>query len=361
MLKYVLKKLDNKINIQLLLKIMVVLIILFLIQETDQVWGSWIIALEKIFQPFLIGFVIAYILNPMIEYLQRYHISKKVATIVVLLASLSFFVILIMVLFPMLYDKILEFFNSLVYAIQWITDMITSYSELENIEIVNEVANTATQFIREYQSWLPELTNAIPSLFSSILSMVTTILFSIIIGVYMLIDFNNIKVHIKKEIHYIIKGADPYINEIDENVSVYIRSLFLLMVIKFFEYSLLYFLVGHNDWVIIGLLTAVGLIIPYFGATIANCIGILTALTLSPMRFIALIIGIVLLANIDSYVIGPLIHKKRSALGPLISIFAIFAGGIIANVVGITLAIPVVLALRSVIDVYNRDPKHAND
>lgn len=361
MLKYVLKKLDSKINIQLLIKIMVILIILFLIKETDNVWGSWIVALENIFTPFIIGFIIAYILNPMIEYLQQHHISKKIATMIVLLGSLSFFVILIIVLFPMLYDKILEFFNSLVYAIQWITDMVTTYSELENIEIINEVGNTATRFIREYQSWLPELTNAIPSLFNTIISMLTTILFSIIIGIYMLVDFDRIKIQIKKFFHYFNKSVDPYLNEIDDNVSVYIRSLFLLMVIKFFEYSLLYFLVGHNDWVIIGLLTAIGLIIPYFGATIANCIGILTALTLSPMRFIALLIGIVLLANVDSYVIGPLIHKKRSSLGPLVSLFAVFAGGIIANVVGITLAIPVVLAVRSVIDVYNRDPKHAND
>ena len=127
------------------------------------------------------------------------------------------------------------------------------------------------------------------------------------------------------------------------------------MLIKFCEYACLYFLVGHGDWLIIALLTAIGLIIPYFGATIANCIGILTALTLSPIRFITLLIGIALLANLDGYVIGPLVHKKRSQLGPLVSIMVVFAGGIIAGVVGITIGIPLALAIKSIYEIYEEE------
>ena len=361
MLRQFVKKIDEKINVNLLLKILLILGILFLIQETDQVWGTWINTAKEIIKPFLFGFLIAYVLHPLVKTLNKHNVPKNIATLIVFVGLISFFVILFMVLIPILYDKILEFFNSLAYAVQWITDLITSYADTENIEIINEISKTATKFIREYQQWLPSITNAIPSLFNNAMSIVTTSLFSIIIGIYMLVDFDRMKLIIKRCVKLLFHEADPYLSEVNENVSIYIQSLCLLMLIKFVEYSFLYYLVGHNDWLVIGLLTAIGLIIPYFGASVANCIGILTALTLSPFRFICLIVGILVLANIDSYIIGPLVHRRRSSLGPLISLFAVFAGGIIANIVGIALAIPVVLAIRSIYWVYMRNLKHAAD
>lgn len=361
MLRRLIHRVDEKVNVKLLVKIMLLLLILYLLQETDRVWGSWVTTLISILKPFLIGFVVAYVLHPLIEFLQEHKIKSNLAVIIVLLGFIVVIILLMLVLIPLLYDKILEFGNSLIYAVQWIIDFITTNIETDDISIVNTVGDYVTNFIKQWQSWLPQVTNALPSVFNSLLSVFSTIAFSLIIGIYMLFDFDRIKNCIRKIALMLMPHSEKYISEIDMNLTVYLKSLVILMVIKFFEYGLLYFLVGHNDWMIVALLTSIGLIIPYFGSTVANCIGILTGLTLSPIRFICLCLGIVVLSSVDGYVIGPLVHQKRSALGPLISLFAVFAGGIVAGIWGITLAVPVALCIRSIIEVYSeeQDEEHA--
>ncbi len=245
----------------------------------------------------------------------------------------------------------------MIYGVQWIIDLITDNVEAENISIVNTIGDYVTNFIKQWQSWLPQLTNALPSVFNSVLSVVSTLAFSSIIGIYMLVDFEGIKNKICQLAMVFIPDSQKYILAVDQNVTIYLKSMVILMIIKFFEYGLLYFLVGHNDWIIVALLTSIGLIIPYFGSTVANCIGILTGLTLSPVRFLCLCAGIVVLSTVDGYVIGPLVHQKRSALGPLISLFAVFAGGILAGFWGIALAVPFALSIRSIIEIYREDEK----
>mgnify|MGYP003509822170 FL=1 len=111
-------------------------------------------------------------------------------------------------------------------------------------------------------------------------------------------------------------------------------------------------MIGHSDWLVLGVLSALGAIIPYIGGIVANAIGILSGLMLPMERIIFMLIGIVVLSNVDNYVISPIVHQKRSALGPLTTLLAIFAGGMIGNMVGIMLAIPFVLAIKTIIEVY---------
>lgn len=68
----------------------------------------------------------------------------------------------------------------------------------------------------------------------------------------------------------------------------------------------------------------------------------------------ALIIGIMILSNVDAYVISPLVHEKRSAMGPLITLFAVFAGGVIMGAVGIMVSVPAAIAIKTAIEVYEQ-------
>ena len=355
MLKKIISKIDEILCIKSLLKVVLVLLILFLLQETDRVWGTWFNVALTIIKPFVYGFAIAYVVHPLVEWMEQKKVKKSLSVFLIIISFIAMLVLLFMVLVPMLYDKTLDFFNSLAYAVQWITDFVTEVSESGNMMVVEQLSNTLLDAIRSYQSWLPQFVNQIPSIFMNLVSTVSTWTFSLLLSVYMLVDFERIKDGIRKFFAFFNSDSQRYLTAIDNNVGIYIHSLLLLMLIKFCEYACLYFLVGHGDWLIIALLTAIGLIIPYFGATIANCIGILTALTLSPIRFITLLIGIALLANLDGYVIGPLVHKKRSQLGPLVSIMVVFAGGIIAGVVGITIGIPLALAIKSIYEIYEEE------
>lgn len=354
MIKQILKKIDQKFSIQMLSKIICVLLILFLLILTETVWGSWADMAQSIFQPFLIGFILAYIIHPLVVFLEQKGIPKNFSILAIWVCVLVVMIAILVLVMPMLYDKLNEFMISMIDGVVWISDKIKTIGNVKDFSLVNTITNNIVTLLESYDDWVPQLVSSLPGLMNSVFGIVTNGVFSVIIAIYMLFDFDRIKKGIRKICQLFFMNCDPYLSEIDQNVSVYIKSLIIIMIIKCVEYSTFYFMIGHPDWLIIGLLTSLLSIIPYMGGTIANSIGIITALTLPPSNIVALIMGILILSNIDAYVISPLVHEKRSSVGPLITLLAVFAGGVMMGPIGIMASMPVAIAWKTAMEVYEK-------
>lgn len=358
MLKEIVKKLDEFFNREVLFKIIAVLIILFLLMKTTAVWGSWIDMLKSILMPFMAGFGMAYVIYPLILWVEKRGVPRNLAIIVFWILLIIMLVLLSIYLMPILYEKLADFTSSMISGIKWITAKVSGYgSSDDNFMFVNDLSNTLITMLQSYKDWLPDIVSSIPGFMNTFLNVVTNSLFSIIIAIYMLFDFERMKGYIVKFFEFFFQDSRKFLHQIDEDVSVYLKSMFILMLIRFVEYSLFYFLVGHQDWLVVGLLSAIGIWIPYIGGIIANIIAILTALSLSPLQLTIVIVGTCVLSNVDSYIISPIIHERRSSLGPLLTLFAVFAGGVIYGAIGIMLSVPIAIAVKSIYQVYSEDHK----
>lgn len=360
MLKRFLIHLDNIFSMKVLLKIIAVFTILFLLIKTDTVWGNWISLLKSISQPFLIGFILAYVMYPFINFMSNKGVPRNLAIILLWVILILLMALLIIQLLPILYDKINSFITSVIEGIRWVGNKVSFYGEYNGFFDVQNFIDSLVKLIQPNDQWVPNIVSTLPSFMNSFLNFITNSLFSIIIAIYMLFDFPKIKRGIARFFNMFYKDSAPYLHRIDDDVSVYLKSLLLLMIIKFVEYSLFYFLVGHQDWLIVGILASIGLWIPYLGGTIANIVGILTALSLAPLQIFILIIGICVLANVDAYVISPMIHEKRSDLGPLVTLLAVFAGGVLYGAIGVMISIPIAIVLKSISQVYHETHKIDN-
>ena len=352
MFQKLLKKIDEKCSLYALLKIIGFLVILYLLLKTQSVWGSWIQMLISITTPFLAGFVIAYIMSPLVEFLKDKGIPKNFSILAIWLVLIFVVVILTIMLFPSLYSKINSFITSIIEGVQWISNKIKEVGNIKDFSVVNSIQDNIIKLLESYDDWMPQLLSSLPDWMTTIMDYLTNILFTIIIAVYMMFDFDKIKRQMKKGIRFFFPNCDDYLTKMDQNVYVYIKSLILLVLIRLIEYCAFYFLVGHPDWLIIGIISALGTIVPYIGGTIANAIGLLTGLTLDTPNLIALIIGILVLSNVDNYVISPIVHEKRSSLGPLLTIFVIFAGGVIYGPIGIMISVPITIMVKTGLEIY---------
>ena len=70
MLKKILRKIDERFSLYAMAKIIGVLIILFLLMQTQRIWGNWMSIAYSVLQPFLYGFALAYIMNPRVLYMK---------------------------------------------------------------------------------------------------------------------------------------------------------------------------------------------------------------------------------------------------------------------------------------------------
>lgn len=352
-LKRVKQVFEQDLSLMKLIKIALILLIIFLIILTSSFWGKILSIMKVVLLPFLIGFIIAYIIHPLVSLLERKRISRKLSVPIIIILVVALFLWLIITLFPLIYQDSINFINAIGDAINKIYIWYSEFSENPS-EMLQLFSSQVVALINDYKSWFPNLTTMLPQLITNLFSFLTNAALAVIVAIYVLFDYERIRDSILK----IAKGVHPdlpeYILGVDGKVSVYIRAIVILMVIKFFEYGLLYYLVGHRYWIIMAFLTSIGLLVPYFGAMLANIIGVLTALSLRPANIIILIAAMCILSTIDAYVISPIVHSRKSEVKPLWTLFSVFFGGIVFGPFGIMIAVPGYMSIREVIRIYRQ-------
>ena len=142
------------------------------------------------------------------------------------------------------------------------------------------------------------------------------------------------------------------IKNIDTEVYSYLKGLGIFMIIQFFEYTFLFLIIGHPNFLLIGVLACITTVIPYFGGIITNLIALVIASVVSPKVFILTLLITIIFPNIDGYVISPKIYGKTNELPAVLTVFVVFAGGALFGFTGIVIAVPLTIILMAIIKTY---------
>ena len=343
------KKYESDVSIDKLFKLLMIVLIIYIMWNFSPIFAFAYKKIKLIITPFLIGFGIAYLLRPIIVFFEKKNISRKyVIPILVLFLVITFWWIFISI-FPMLYEDIVLFVKNSVETINHLIDQHVINSD-GNTDLFTTVSSQLINFLNNQV--IPNITNYVTHFLSTLLTTLSKAIFALVLSIYFMLDYEKIIDLIYAATYLINSNLPEYVYRIDQVVSVYIRSLLVLMIIKFLEYSVLYRLVGHRNWMILGLLTSLGLVVPYIGPMVANTLGIFTSINLPLPNLIILMIAIAILSMVDEYLITPLIHSKNSEIKPLWSMFAVFVGGTLFKAFGIVIAVPVYLAVRVSVNYY---------
>lgn len=346
---------DRDLSLRNLIKVILVMGIVWLFQSTSGIWLGILSKIWNVLNPFVVGFVIAYILRGPIRNGEKNGISRKIMIPVLYILILLLVVWLISSLVPMILNRAGDFISNMINGMQWIQDRISALSKNGSSSFMDSFVNEGVDALTAIKKLLPNVSDNLPSILSTALSYLANSVIAIVASIFMCFGWEKVRDGFDKVTRRISKRVNEITFEINEEESSYIRSLLILIGLHFVEYSVLYLLVGHQDWLIMGLLTALSLIVPYIGPTIANIIGIVTAFSLPTGNVIFLVIMIVVLSNTDEYVLAPFVHSHNTHVTPLWAIFSVFAGGTLFGSVGVIIAIPVFLAIRVIILRYHSD------
>ena len=117
----------------------------------------------------------------------------------------------------------------------------------------------------------------------------------------------------------------------------------------------MFLLIGHPNWLILGILACVTTVIPYFGGLITNVIAIILATVISPKLLILTIIICLIFPQLDGYIISPKVYGKTNNVNPLITIMVVSVGGTLKGMVGIIIALPCYLLIRTTYNFFKKD------
>jgi len=330
-----------------LINIAILVLIIFLIYQTSDLWLGTLGILSKITFPFLIAFAVAYALYPFVKYLQEHKLPRKLSILLVVLLVLATFGITIFMVSPLLFDQLGSLFNSIITFIKEVSlEYDIDFGPLQNTlsDSFNDIIKTLGKYISDGAiTFIGVSVNYLSIAFIAIAS-----------AIYFLIDMDKIRERVK-EYFKNKKKTYNYVRELDHAMKNYLTGFIKIVFITLFEYSIAFLIIGHPNAILLGFLAAICSLIPYFGGMFTNIIAAITAFVISPSLFIKTVIVFVILSAIDSYIINPSVYGKTNEIHPLVVILAVFAGGKICGVFGIILSLPVAIMLITTYNYYKRD------
>ena len=327
------------------LLILLIIYVLFLLRG---LWFGVFFKILAVLRPFIIAFIIAYAIFPFKKWLEKKKFPKVLSILTIITLTIFIIIVLLYSLIPIFTDQLVSFFSSIITFLSDIGDKFNLNIEPVKkslFDIFNKISLQLGQHI----------SSGAITIVSSSISFISNFLIVFVSFIYFLIDMEHIRDNIGD--FFAKKGRRTYklIRNIDYEITQYFKGLSLTMVIQFFEYTFLFYIIGHPNFLLLGVLTAIASLMPYFGGFIVNTIAIIIASVISPKLLIMTLIVAIIFPNIDGYVINPRIYGKTNNISPILTIFAVFAGGVLGGVVGILIALPTIIILKTLYSHYKND------
>lgn len=128
--------------------------------------------------------------------------------------------------------------------------------------------------------------------------------------------------------------------ELNWLVRGFFSGYLLVAVIVALLTTLMYYLLGLQYPLVLGLIMGISDLIPYFGPVLGAIPAVLLALTIDKTTAFLVIIGLFIIQQVESSVITPQVMGNRVGLHPVLTIFVVLAGGSLGGLAGAILAVP---------------------
>lgn len=330
--------LKNKLNFKLV-NIALITLIVFLLYKTGHLWMGVTNKLLQILMPFLFAFAIAYAVHPFLQKMMDKKIPKWLGISIIIFIILGLSSIVIYTIATVMFGQLSSLFNNI---IEFINSLSQTRFDINLAGLETSLTDTFKTILTNFGTYVSD--GAI-NLIDSSLGVISTIFIVFAAFIYFLIDMDKIREEVKFFFSKKSKKTFNYIRTLDHEMKNYLNGMVEIVIISLIEYTLVYTLIGHPNAILLGFLAAIANLIPYFGGIAVNVIAAITAFVVSPGLLIRTIIAFIILSAVDSYVINPTVYGKTNSIHPLLTIIALFAGGIIFGILGVFISFPLAIII----------------
>ena len=310
-------------------------------------------AISDILLPFIVGLVLAYLLDPIVDFLESAGCPRWLGA-----ASLAFGAIFISVgvfvfFAPILSQQLIGFIEQAPNYVGHLKTGISSIiANLQDRWPKFDQAILADKMREAYgpqtMKWVGDLTRTFWTGGLAVLNFISLVVITPVVLFYLLRDWDRMVVLVVDMIpKQQSENIKDLLRSIDQVLAGFIRGQLMVCLILAFYYSIALILLGLDFALVAGIVAGLISFVPYigmlFGLTVSLIIAFLQFGSWDPL---VLVTAIFLIGQvIEGNFITPKLVGDRIGLHPVWMIFSLMAGGALFGFSGVLIALPVAAVL----------------
>lgn len=302
-----------------------------------------------VISPIFIGFIIAWLFDPLVEWLQSKKIPRILGCIIVYLLIFSGLFLLLYLIVPTFIDQVKDFVGTVPDLIKDFKDIVDAFfkslstkSGVNALSIKKEIYLAIENFSSTLTTSIP---NALLNVGQSLIGGIISFALGLMIGFYMLFDFNKLNDHIESLLPKKWRKTYKELGErLNNSLRNYIQGLLLVMLLVFITQAVGLTLAGLKAPLIFALFCALTDVIPYFGPYIGAIPAVIVGFAVSPITGICSIVAILVVQLLENNFYQPLIMGHTMKLHPVTIMLGLLIFQHFFGIIGMIVATPVIAA-----------------
>jgi len=308
--------------------------------------------LRDILASLIFSVIVASAIEPAILWLKERRVPRILGVILVYAAIASFLFFVIYLFIPLVVD---EAENIIVTIPEFRRQVLSGIGRLEILPFISILRQSTEAFLGAPLQFLTTLgggtVNAISVLFGGLLSFILIVVFSF----YLAAQEKGIESFLRliTPLEY-----EPYVLDLWERsqrkLGRWVRAQMLLAalvgVIIFFGLTLL----GVKHALFLAMLAAIFEVIPVVGPILAAVPAVVSTFLVSPILGGMTVALYVIVQQVESHIIVPVVMKKTVGLSPLVVLLALLSGAKLGGVFGVLLAVPITAIVAEFINDWDK-------
>ncbi|HFI0768774.1 TPA: AI-2E family transporter [Streptococcus suis] len=308
--------------------------------------------LEIVLLPMILTGLLYYLLNPMVDWMEKHKISRTVG-ISILFVLISLLIIWgLAVAIPSIQEQVISFAQNLPSNIQKIEGQVTSLLQDQRfeqfrptaLELLNKVNDQAVAYAQKFST---SAVNWASNLISTASQIIVAVLIMPFILFYLLRDGQYLNKHITQYLP--TKWREPIgtvLSDVNGQLSNYVRGQVTVAIIVALMFSVMFSIIGLSYPITLGVMAGFLNLIPYLGSFLAMIPAVILGLIAGPIMLIKVLVVFMIEQTIEGRFVTPLIIGSSLSIHPITILFVLLTAGQMYGVLGVLLGIPIYASIK---------------
>ncbi len=314
--------------------------------------GLGLYLLSPVLTPFMLGAILAYLGNPVVERLERWRVPRTVGVTVVFVVFFGIAAAVIFLVVPPLESQLARLVQQIPHYVEWVQvralPALGFHVPEGYLFDADRIKALLAQHLNEAGGIAAWFAKSATSSGMALVSFAIDVVMVPVVTFYLMRDWNALVENVQA---LLPRRSEPTFNslarEMDDTLSAFVRGQLLVMLVLGVFYSAGLWLIGLDLGLLIGMGAGAVNFVPYLGFIVGIVTASIAVLVqtqdVSQLIWIGALFGVGKL--LEDVLLVPLLVGDRIGLHPVMVIFAILAGGELFGFLGVLLALPVAAAL----------------